>query len=358
MKLDIGRVLARMRFEGLPAGLSQEDSALCLGFGGGTVQPLTMRVRDTWPDLGRQYRIAHLPAVVVQQMLTDAVTGGRISSHVRPSPEDLPGLQYKEIFVRRQPSAPVQVYLVAAPEGPGCGRTRSRRSAYPRGLSRGTEQHDGDGAHGNLDLHAERGLQGCSAAVTVLSSAYVRSPEARSVSKAPVRWTRPAGGAARPSGSSTSRVARPVRRPRRRRPGPDRCQPRPRRSCCGTWIEPCSPFGGAAAEAEEPRFPGEGPVHLDSLCPAQETLTSPGVRPRWSGCTTDSPGRRDKRRRSGPVRPRRCRGKAVGPGSRAPVRDRADCRPRLVGAIGAVRGNQRGPGGAGAAAGPQKSVTI
>ena len=254
VKLDIGRVLARMRFEGFPAGLSQEDSALYWASVEVPYKPFYAfeEILATFGDNPGS------PASLLSsfERITDAVTGGRITT-MHPIPEDL-RLQYKEIFVRRQPSAPVQVYLSYAPEDRMWADwieavlTRAGFRVVPRSTMATAPMAD-------LDLHAERELQGAPRAVTVLSSAYIHSPEARSVWKA----------LSAVDATGTHRQLVPVRISdvRITEPFTDHAVVDLARMDASQatakllWAldRPVQPFGGAAAQAEEPRFPGKVP---------------------------------------------------------------------------------------------------
>ena len=254
VKLDIGRVLARMRFEGFPAGLSQEDSALYWASVEVPYKPFYAfeEILATFGDNPGS------PASLLSsfERITDAVTGGKITT-MHPIPEDL-RLQYKEIFVRRQPSAPVQVYLSYAPEDRMWADwieavlTRAGFRVVPRSMMATAPM-------AGLDLQAERELQGAPRAVTVLSSAYIHSPEARSVWKA----------LSAVDATGTHRQLVPVRISdvRITEPFTDHAVVDLARMDASQatakllWAldRPVQPFGGAAAQAEEPRFPGKVP---------------------------------------------------------------------------------------------------
>ena len=254
VKLDIGRVLARMRFEGFPAGLSQEDSALYWASVEVPYKPFYAfeEILATFGDNPGS------PASLLSsfERITDAVTGGKITT-MHPIPEDL-RLQYKEIFVRRQPSAPVQVYLSYAPEDRMWADwieavlTRAGFRVVPRSTMATAPM-------AGLDLQAERELQGAPRAVTVLSSAYLHSPEARSVWKA----------LSAVDATGTHRQLVPVRISdvRITEPFTDHAVVDLARMDASQatakllWAldRPVQPFGGAAAQAEEPRFPGKVP---------------------------------------------------------------------------------------------------
>jgi CO dehydrogenase nickel-insertion accessory protein CooC1 len=178
-KLDVGRALARMRFEGFPAGMSQEASALYWASVEVPYKPFYAfeEVLATFGDDPGS------PASLLSsfERITDFVTGGRITS-MRPIDEDR-RLQYKEIFTRRQPSVLTQVYLSYTPEDRMWADwieavlTRAGFRVIPRSTM-------ATAPLASLDLQAERELQNSPRAIAVLSSAYMHSPEARSVWKA------------------------------------------------------------------------------------------------------------------------------------------------------------------------------
>jgi hypothetical protein len=98
-KLDIGRALARARFEGFPAGMTQEMSALYWASVEVPYKPFYAfeEVLATFGDDPGS------PASLLAsfERITDSVTAGQVKA-MRPIPEEL-RLQYKEIFARRRP---------------------------------------------------------------------------------------------------------------------------------------------------------------------------------------------------------------------------------------------------------------
>ncbi|MGA2825240.1 MAG: FxSxx-COOH system tetratricopeptide repeat protein [Streptosporangiaceae bacterium] len=178
-KLDVGRALARMKFEGFPAGMTQEASALYWASVEVPYKPFYAfeEILATFGDDPGS------PASLLSsfERVTDSVTGGRITS-MRPIPEDV-RLQYKDIFGRRQPSVLSQVYLSYTPEDRiwadwiEAVLTRAGFRVIPRSTMAMAPM-------ASLDLPAERELQSAPRAIAVLSSAYMHSAEAQSVWKA------------------------------------------------------------------------------------------------------------------------------------------------------------------------------
>ncbi len=111
-KLDVGRALARMKFEGFPAGMTPESSALYWASVEVPYKPF-YAFEETLATFGDD---PGSPASLLSsfERITDAVTAGHVST-MRPVPEDL-RLQYKDAFARRQPASSTQVYLSYVPE--------------------------------------------------------------------------------------------------------------------------------------------------------------------------------------------------------------------------------------------------
>jgi CO dehydrogenase nickel-insertion accessory protein CooC1 len=177
-KLDVGRALARMRFEGFPAGLSQEESALYWASIEVPYKPF-YAFEETLATFGDD---PGSPASLLAsfERITDSVTGGQVTA-MQPIPEEL-RLQYKEAFTRRQPTALTPVYVSYAPEDRMWADwieavlTRASFRVIPRST---VAAAGGDGG-----AQSEHELQSASRAIAVLSSAYMHSPEARSIWKA------------------------------------------------------------------------------------------------------------------------------------------------------------------------------
>jgi CO dehydrogenase nickel-insertion accessory protein CooC1 len=111
-KLDVGRALARMKFEGFPAGMTAESSALYWASVEVPYKPF-YAFEETLATFGDD---PGSPASLLAsfERVTDSITDGDVTT-MRPIAEDL-RLQYKEAFARRQPAASTQVYVSYVPE--------------------------------------------------------------------------------------------------------------------------------------------------------------------------------------------------------------------------------------------------
>ena len=254
-KLDAGRALARMRFEGFPAGLTMEASAMYWASVEVPYKPFYAfeEILATFGD--DPGSAASLLASF--ERITAAITAGEITA-LRPIPEDL-RLQYKEVFARRQPSALSQVYLSYAPEERMWADwieavlTRAGFRVLPRSIV-ATAATVGTG------LQAERELQGAPRVVAVLSSAYMSSAEGRSAWK-----TLSANGAA-----GTHRQLVPIRVTEVRIAEPFTDHPvvdlarmdEDQAAARLLWAldRRAQPLGGGTLFTEKPRFPGKIPA--------------------------------------------------------------------------------------------------
>jgi tetratricopeptide (TPR) repeat protein/CO dehydrogenase nickel-insertion accessory protein CooC1 len=178
-KLDVGRSLARRRFEGFPAGMTPEAAALYWASVEVPYKPFYAfeEILATFGDDPGS------PASLLSsfERITDSVTDGEIST-MRPIAEEV-RLQYKEIYARRQPSVLTQVYLSYAPEDRMWADwieavlTRAGFRVVPRSTM-------ASGTPANVEPQAEREVQSAPRAIAVLSSAYMHSAEGRAVWKA------------------------------------------------------------------------------------------------------------------------------------------------------------------------------
>jgi hypothetical protein len=180
-KLDIGRAMARSRFEGFPAGLTQESSALYWASVEVPYKPF-YAFEETLATFGDD---PGSPASLLAsfERITDSITGGQIVS-MKPIAEDL-RLQYKEAFTRRPATAHTPVYVSYAPEDRMWADwieavlTRANFRVIPRSTVASVT------ASGDMRSNgSEHELQGAPRAIAVLSSAYMHSPQARAVWKA------------------------------------------------------------------------------------------------------------------------------------------------------------------------------
>ena len=256
-KLDVGRALARMKFEGFPAGMTPESSALYWASVEVPYKPF-YAFEETLATFGDD---PGSPASLLAsfERITDSVTDGQITG-MRPIAEDL-RLQYKDAFARRQPVSSPQVYLSYVPEDRMWADwieavlTRAGFRVLPRSTVT-TAGGDGD-VRGSLQ--AERELQAAPRAVAVLSSAYLHSPDARAIWK-----TLSSADAA-----DTHRQLIPVRISEVRITEPFNEHPAvnlarmdaPQATAKLLWAldRPVQPPAGTGKSAEEPRFPGAIP---------------------------------------------------------------------------------------------------
>lgn len=181
-KLDVGRALARMKFQGFPAGMTPEGSALYWGSVEVPYKPF-YAFEETLATFGDD---PGSPASLLSsfERITESVTSGDVTA-MRPIAEEL-RLQYKEAFARRQPAPSTQVYLSYVPEDRMWADwieavlTRAGFRVLPRSTVLTAAEGDGE-VRGSIQ--AERELQVAPRAIAVLSSAYLHSPDARSIWK-------------------------------------------------------------------------------------------------------------------------------------------------------------------------------
>ena len=257
-KLDVGRALARMKFEGFPAGMTPEDSALYWASVEVPYKPF-YAFEETLATFGDD---PGSPASLLAafERITDSITAGQITS-TRPIAEDL-RLQYKDAFARRQPVSSPQVYLSYVPEDRMWADwieavlTRAGFRVLPRSTVMTAGSGDGE-VRGSIQ--AERELQVAPRAIAVLSSAYLHSPDARSIWK-----TLSSADAA-----DTHRQLVPVRisevritEPFNEHPAVNLARMDAAQATAKLlWAldRPMQPAGGAGKTAEDPRFPGAIP---------------------------------------------------------------------------------------------------
>jgi CO dehydrogenase nickel-insertion accessory protein CooC1 len=257
-KLDVGRALARTKFEGFPAGMTPESSALYWTSVEVPYKPF-YAFEETLATFGDD---PGSPASLLAsfERITDSITAGQITG-MRPIAEDL-RLQYKDAYTRRQPVSSPQVYLSYVPEDRMWADwieavlTRAGFRVLPRSTVTTASSSEGD-IPGSLQ--AERELQVAPRALAVLSSAYLHSPDARSIWK-----TLSSADAA-----DTHRQLIPVRisevritEPFNEHPAVDLARMDAAQATAKLlWAldRPMQPPGGAGKSAEEPRFPGAIP---------------------------------------------------------------------------------------------------
>jgi CO dehydrogenase nickel-insertion accessory protein CooC1 len=257
-KLDVGRSLARMKFEGFPAGMTAESSALYWASVEVPYKPF-YAFEETLATFGDD---PGSPASLLSsfERITDAVTAGHVSV-MRPIAEDL-RLQYKDAYARRQPASSPQVYLSYVPEDRMWADwieavlTRAGFRVLPRSTVMTAATGDGD-VRGSIQ--AERELQVAPRAIAVLSSAYLHSPDARSI------WKTLSSADA----TDTHRQLIPIRisevritEPYNEHPAVDLARMDAAQATAKLlWAldRPVQPPGGTGKSAEEPRFPGAIP---------------------------------------------------------------------------------------------------
>jgi hypothetical protein len=170
-KLDIGRSLARAKFEPFPIGLS----AAKIGQYWGSVE-IPYKPYYAYEEILATFGDepgSPTSLVAAFLRLTSAITNGEISS-MPPLPEDV-RLRYKYAFTRRPPAAPADVFLSYAPEDRMWAdwiELTLQKSGF-RVLS-----HSAAAAYGS-DGDVESDLALASHIVVVISAAYVRSSGAR-----------------------------------------------------------------------------------------------------------------------------------------------------------------------------------
>ena len=334
-KLDIGRSLARIRFEGFPAGMTQEAPRLYWASVEVPYKPFYAfeEILATFGDDPGS------PASLLSsfERITDSVTDGR--GHLAApdsggSPAAVQGDLCPAAAVRPDPGVPE-----LRPRGPDVGRL-DRGRADPGRVPGGAAQHHGQRRPGQPRPAGRARAPECPAGhrrAFVGLHAFPRGP-GRSGKPCRPRTRPERTGSSYRSGSATSAsanrsptirsfdLARTGRRPGHREAalGPRPARPALRRR---------SRHGRAAA------LPRAGPADLERGRP-ERRLHRAGRHP---GTDPGQAGRRrhDRGGRPGPVRAGRGGQDPAGPGVRAPVHGRL--RPGLVGPLGAIRRDQRRP---------------
>ena len=250
-KLDVGRTMARRRFEGFPHGMTQEDSMAYWSAVEVPYKPFYAfeEILATFGDTPG----SPSSLLAAFERITSAVTSGDVTA-MRPIPEEL-RLQWQEAFARRPPAALTQVYLSYAPEDRMWAdwiEAVLTRAGF-RVMPRSTVSSLG------ADMEAEESFAGSPRVIAVLSSAYMNSPEARSLWRA--LSAADAAGIRRqivPVRVSDVRVSEPfsehaiVDLARM-----DAAQSSAR--LLWAFDRPVQSAGAAAAPADAPRFPGTVP---------------------------------------------------------------------------------------------------
>jgi CO dehydrogenase nickel-insertion accessory protein CooC1 len=257
-KLDVGRALARMKFEGFPAGMTPEASAVYWASVEVPYKPF-YAFEETLATFGDD---PGSPASLLSafERITDSITASQITA-MRPIAEEL-RLQYKDAFARRQPASSTEVYLSYVPEDRMWADwieavlTRAGFRVLPRSTVLTGAGGLGE-SHGSIQ--AERELQLAPRAIAVLSSAYLHSPDARSI------WKTLSSA----DTADTHRQLIPVRiseiritEPFNEHPAVDLARMDAAQATAKLlWAldRPAQPQGRSSTHAEEPRFPGTIP---------------------------------------------------------------------------------------------------
>ncbi|MFJ2776541.1 MULTISPECIES: FxSxx-COOH system tetratricopeptide repeat protein [unclassified Kitasatospora] len=172
-KADAGRALARIRFDGLPAGLSGDELAHYWGSVEIPYRPFYAyeEILATFGDQGG----TPTSMLAACERLTGVITEGRAAS--LPTVDEEVRLRYVDAFTRRRPSVPADLYLSYVPEDRMWADwiesvlTRAGFRVLPRDLSAGSDPRQ----------ETERGIDAAYRTVAVLSPAYQRSPQARAL---------------------------------------------------------------------------------------------------------------------------------------------------------------------------------
>ncbi len=172
-KADAGRSLARIRFDGLPSGFSDEQLVHYWGSVEIPYRPFYAyeEILATFGDK------PGTPTTMLSacERLTDMVTQGRVSS--LPLMDEEIRLRYIEAFTRRRPAVPADIYLSYVPEDRMWADwiehvlTASGFRVLPRDVGAGSDTR----------AETERSVDAAFRTVAVLSPAYLRSPQARAL---------------------------------------------------------------------------------------------------------------------------------------------------------------------------------
>ncbi len=176
-KLDIGRALARMKFDGFPVDQTPETSAQYWGSVEIPYRPF-YAFEETLAAFGDPPG-SPTSLLAAYERMTDKVTAGEVTC-MPPLDEEL-RLQYSDAYTRRQPISSTEVFLSYAPEDQMWADwirwvlTRSGFHVLPH-CTAADEEADADGS-----FEPARELQAASRAIALLSAAYMQSPEARDI---------------------------------------------------------------------------------------------------------------------------------------------------------------------------------
>ncbi|HET7017562.1 MAG TPA: FxSxx-COOH system tetratricopeptide repeat protein [Streptosporangiaceae bacterium] len=175
-KLDIARMVARQKFDGLPVGLDREQAAQ---YWGSVEIPFKSyyafeEILATFGD------DPGLPTSLLAafERLTGAITGGVVAS--MPPVAEETRLRYRRAFTRRPPTTPADVFLSYVPQD---RMWADWLESVLSGSSFRVHKHSAAvEAEGGSDSSTDHDLAAASHVVVVLSEAYLRS------SKADMNW--------------------------------------------------------------------------------------------------------------------------------------------------------------------------
>lgn len=175
-KLDVGRSTARRRFDGFPQGMTSAD---LLAYWTSVEVPYKpfYAFEEILATFGDEPG-SPSSLLAAFERITAAVTSSEVTE-MRPIPEEI-RLQYKELFARRPPAALTQVYLSYAPadrmwaDWIEAVLTRIGFRVTPRSTVSKVA----------VDLEVEESFAASPRVIAVVSSAYMSSPEARSLWRA------------------------------------------------------------------------------------------------------------------------------------------------------------------------------
>ena len=173
-KLDIGRALARMKFDGLPDGVTPETSAQYWGSVEVPYKPF-YAFEETLATFGDDPG-SPTSLLAAFERITAEVTAGEVTA-MPPLAEDL-RLRYQDVYTRRQPISSAEVFLSYVPEDRMWAdwiESVLNRSGFLV-LPRSTVAVDETDTAGSIQ--AERPFLAASRTIALLSAAYLHSPEA------------------------------------------------------------------------------------------------------------------------------------------------------------------------------------
>ena len=176
-KLDIGRALARMKFDGLPDVGTAERTARYWGSVEVPYKPF-YAFEETLATFGDD---PGSPASLLAsyERIADEITAGEVSA-MPPMAEDL-RLLYRDVYTRRQPISSAEVLLSYAPEDRMWADwvesvlTKSGFQVLPQSVVPADDLDTAESAQ------LERDARAASRAIALLSGSYLHSPEATAV---------------------------------------------------------------------------------------------------------------------------------------------------------------------------------